>query len=154
QLYRDAGKDLDREWAVDVVARQVRQLGYLVDDLLDISRVTQDKIQLRRQLLDAAAVLDRAVETSRPFIEERRHTLSCSYQSKTLYVEVDPARLEQIVVNLLTNAAKYTEPGGQIQLITAREDGEVVIRVCDTGIGIAPDLLPNLFDLFTQGDRS
>ncbi len=142
------------EWSTGVIERQVTQLTRLVDDLLDVSRITRGKIQLRKEVVDIGPVLDRAVETARPLIEDRKHKLNISFRSGTLRVNADPVRLEQVVINLLTNAAKYTEAGGRIWL-TARQIGtDVAIRVRDTGVGIAPEQLSRMFEPFVQGDRS
>jgi PAS domain S-box-containing protein len=138
---------------MDIIGRQVKQLVRLIDDLLDVSRITRGKIQLRKAAIDAYAVLASAVESVRPFIEERRHQLTLSFQPG-LMLEADPTRLEQIVVNLLNNAAKYTEGGGEIWLTARCEEAEIVIRVRDNGIGIPPEQLPKMFELFAQGDRS
>ena len=141
-------------FAKDVVERQVKQLTRLIDDLLDVSRITTGKIRLRREFLDAAFLLDQAIESARPLINERRHELILSIDRGNLPLKADPARLEQIFLNLLTNAAKYTESGGRIWL-TATNDGEqVVITVRDNGIGILPEKLPEMFQLFSQGERS
>ncbi len=134
---------------------QVRNLTRLVDDLLDVSRITRGKIQLRKERIDLATVIGRAVETVRPFIELQKHELSVAVPQQPMLLEADPTRLEQIVTNLLGNAAKYTEPGGRIWLTAEREqDAEVVVRIRDTGIGIADELLPRIFDMFTQADRT
>ncbi len=143
-----------RDWAGEVVERQVRQLARLIDDLLDVSRITSGKIRLRRESIDAGPVLEQAIEAVRPLVEERKHTLVVDFERDRLPLRADPTRLEQIVVNLLTNAAKYTESGGRIWLSAAVEGDEVVIRVRDDGVGIAPELLPQMFVLFAQGDRS
>jgi signal transduction histidine kinase/ActR/RegA family two-component response regulator len=143
-----------RAWAADVVERQVRQLVRLIDDLLDVSRITSGKIRLRKDHVDAGAILDHAIESARPLIDERRHTLSVAIEHGTLPLHADATRVEQIVLNLLTNAAKYTEPGGRIWLGAALEADRVVITVRDNGIGIAPERLPDMFRLFAQGDRS
>ena len=142
-------------WTHEVIANQVRHLTHLVDDLLDVSRITRGKIRLRVEPLDLATILERAVETARPSIDEGRHHLSLSIEPGPLQVVGDPIRLEQVFVNILANAAKYTEPGGQISL-AARQDGAngLVVRVLDTGIGIASEMLPRVFDLFAQVDRS
>ena len=141
-------------WVKDVISRQVKQLGRLIDDLLDVSRITRGKIELRRENLDVSRVLNQAIESVRPLIEQRNHRLTVAYAPEPLRIEADPTRLEQIVVNLLTNAAKYTHPGGQISLTAEREGSAVVIRVLDNGIGIPSEKLPSMFELFTQGDRS
>ncbi len=140
-------------WSMDIIGRQVKHLVRLIDDLLDVSRITRGKIQLRTAPIDAYAALASAVESVRPFIEERGHQLILSFHPG-LMLEADPTRLEQIVVNLLNNAAKYTTGEGQIWLTARREEAEIVIRVRDNGIGIAPELLPKMFDLFAQGDTS
>ncbi len=144
----------NREWASDVVERQVKQLSRLIDDLLDVSRIRSGKIRLRRELVDAGPILAQAVELTRPLIEERRHRLTVAVDHGVLPVDADPIRLEQIAVNLLTNAAKYTDAGGRIWLTARREGGDIAIRVRDDGIGIPPDKLPEMFQLFAQGERS
>jgi len=140
--------------ALDVAEQQVRHLARLVDDLLDVSRISSGKIQLRTGRVDLRDPVARAVETARPLVEERRHELSVSLPESPVRLVADGSRIEQVVSNLLNNAAKYTEPGGAISLRAGREGGEAVVRVSDTGIGIAPELLPRVFDLFTQADRS
>ena len=142
-------------WTREVIAKQVRHLAHLVDDLLDVSRITRGKIRLRAEPLDLATILERAADTARPSIEGRRHQLSLSIEPGPLRVDGDPVRLEQVFVNLLANAAKYTEPGGQIAL-SARRDGAdgLVVRVRDSGIGIDSEMLPRVFDLFAQVDHS
>jgi PAS domain S-box-containing protein len=135
-----------------MMERQVAHLVRLVDDLLDVSRITRGKLELRKERLELAAVVERAVESARPLLDERRHRLEVELTEPVL-VEADPARLEQVLANLLNNAAKYTPPGGVVRLTARREGGEAVVRVRDTGIGIRPEMLPRLFDLFLQADR-
>lgn len=142
------------EWACGVIERQVRHMTRLIDDLLDISRINQGKIQLHKEVVDLAAVVLRAVEVTRPLLEERRHELSLVLPPQPLRLEADPVRLEQVVINLLTNAAKYTEPGGRVWVTAGREGGEAVLRVRDSGVGIPPDMLESIFDMFMQVDRS
>ena len=142
------------DWIRDIVTRQVKQLGRLIEDLLDVSRISRGKIELRKENLSVCRVLHQAIESVRPLIDDRGHSLTVKFGPEPLCIVADPARLEQIVVNLLTNAAKYTRPGGKISLTAQREDSSVVIRVCDNGIGIPPDKLPSMFELFVQGDRS
>ncbi len=144
----------DVAWSMEVIHRQTGQLNRLIDDLLDVSRITQGMVQLRKELLDISEVLGRAVDAVRGLIEERRHALNVSLPPDPLALEGDPVRMEQIFVNLLTNAAKYTDHGGQITLQAARENGHVVVRVQDNGVGIPPDKLPQMFELFAQGNRS
>jgi PAS domain S-box-containing protein len=144
----------DLEWAKEVVLRQVKHLGRLIDDLLDVSRITRGKIDLRKEPLDLLPIVNSAIETVRSLMEERKHELTVSVSSGVTRLEADPLRLEQMLVNLLTNAAKYTESGGEIWLTARRQGENIVIKVKDTGIGITPELRPHLFDLFAQGDRS
>ena len=150
----DSPNSDDRDWAARVVVRQSGQLAHLIDDLLDVSRITTGKIRLRKELMDAAAILDRARDSASPALTARRHKLIPNYKPRELWLECDPTRIEQIVLNLLTNAAKYTPPGGRIELSARRLDGEVLITVQDNGIGILPGRLPEMFQLFAQGERS
>ena len=146
--------DAEAAWSRDLIARQLSQLARLIDDLLDVSRLTRGKIELKRQTLDVSTVLDRAVESVRSLVAERGHELSVHHVPGTLFVVADPVRLEQIVVNLLNNAAKYTPPQGHIWL-TAMSDGQSVsISVRDNGVGIPHERLPAMYELFVQGDRS
>jgi len=138
----------------EMVDRQVQQLVRLVDDLLDLSRITRGKIRLHAESVDIAGVIARAVETSRPLIETRKHELTVVLPPQPLRVRGDAVRLAQVVSNLLNNAAKYTEEGGRIQLSAANDGGEVVLRVRDNGVGIPPHMLSSIFELFTQVDRS
>jgi signal transduction histidine kinase/DNA-binding response OmpR family regulator len=138
----------------NLIDRQVQHLVRLVDDLLDISRITRGKIRLQTEPVDLATVVIRAVETTRPLIDARRHELTVSLPEEPVWVEGDPVRLAQVLGNLLNNAAKYTEEGGRIWLTAERSGPEAVFRVRDTGIGIPPDMLPSVFELFTQVDRS
>jgi signal transduction histidine kinase len=140
--------------ARDIIDRQLTQLTHLVDDLLDISRITHGKVTLKREGLDLSDVIAQAVEASRPLMEARRHELILILPSGSLHIEGDFVRLSQVVSNLLDNAAKYTENGGRIALSLVVEDRHAVIRVQDNGIGIAPDTLPQVFALFTQAERS
>jgi PAS domain S-box-containing protein len=143
------------EWTRDVISNQVKHLTHLVDDLLDVSRITRGKIRLRLEPLDLATILNRTIETIRPLIDARGHHLLVSIDPNPLPVQGDSIRLEQIFANLLANAAKYTEPGGQIALLAFREGPEtLVVRVIDDGIGIDRAMLPRVFDLFSQVDES
>jgi PAS domain S-box-containing protein len=136
-----------------VLDRQVRHLARLVDDLLDVSRITRGRIELRREGVDVPAVVAAAVEGIRPQVEQRGHRLEVSVAAGTPPVEADPVRLEQVLSNLLSNAVKYTPPGGRIELEAGgREALEITVR--DDGVGIDPELLPRVFDPFVQGDRS
>jgi CheY-like chemotaxis protein/two-component sensor histidine kinase len=137
-----------------VIERQVQHMVRLVDDLLDVSRITRGKIKLQLETVDIATVVASAVETCRPLIDTRKHELAVSLPREPLWVEGDAARLSQVLGNLLHNAAKFTEEGGQVSLTVDRDGGDVVVRVRDTGIGIPPEMLPYIFDLFTQVERS
>ena len=140
--------------ARDVMERQLTQLIRLVDDLLEVSRISRGKIELRRAAVDLAGVVASAVETSRPAIDAARHRLEIRLPPAPLQIEGDFVRLSQVVANLLNNAAKYTDPGGRIALSVQREGAEAEIRVQDNGVGLAPELLPRVFDMFAQADRA
>ncbi len=140
--------------ALEVVERQGRHMARLLDDLLDISRVMHGKIQLRREPVDLVAVLADAVQATQPYLETRAHRLSAELPGEPLWLEGDATRLGQVFVNLLHNAAKYTEPGGRVWLTGTREDHHAVVRVRDSGIGIPAAMLPRIFDLFIQVDPS
>jgi signal transduction histidine kinase/DNA-binding response OmpR family regulator len=137
-----------------MIERQVRNMVRLVDDLLDVSRITRGKIQLRKEIVDLPQAIARAVESTTPLLEARGHQLNVTLPPECLRLEADPTRLEQILANLLSNAAKYTEPGGRIELAAERGGDDVVLRVKDSGIGIAAEMLPHIFDLFMQAEGS
>jgi CheY-like chemotaxis protein/two-component sensor histidine kinase len=134
--------------------RQLAHLVHLVDDLMDVSRITRGKLELRREKLALEAVLQAALETSRPLVEAARHTLVLNLPPAPVYVLGDLTRLAQIFSNLLNNAAKYTPAGGRITLSASAVDGQAVIEVRDTGVGIAAESLPNVFEMFTQANRA
>jgi PAS domain S-box-containing protein len=136
----------------EVIGRQVQHVVRLVDDLLDVSRVARGKVELARKPLRVADVVARAIELAQPFLDQRHHTLEVGVPTDGLFISADETRMAQVIANLLTNAAKYTEPGGVITLAAARQEDTIVLRVVDNGIGIAPELLPNVFDLFVQAD--
>jgi PAS domain S-box-containing protein len=138
------------EQAGEIINRQVVQMVRLVDDLLDISRITNGKLRLTKEKVELRVVANGAAETARPLMVARKHDFSVSLPTEPIWVDADPARLEQIVVNLLNNAAKYTNSGGLIRMTVCQDGGEAVIRVRDNGVGIAPEMLPRIFDLFTQ----
>jgi signal transduction histidine kinase/DNA-binding response OmpR family regulator len=142
------------DWANDVMDRQIKHLTRLVEELLDVARISQGKIVLQMEPVDLQTVIAQSIETVRPFMEARRHTLTHQLPASPVFMRGDFARLLQIVSNLLNNAAKYTEEGGAVQLALTVEEGQAVISVVDNGIGIDEDLLPNVFDLFEQGKRS
>jgi PAS domain S-box-containing protein len=141
-------------WATEVIERQVHQMTRLVDDLLDVSRITRGKIELRKERVELAAVIDSAVEASRPLIEKWGHELTVEVPPLPIHVEADPTRLAQVVSNLLNNAAKYTDQGGSIGLTAEQQGDDAVIRVKDTGAGIPSEMLHRIFDMFTQVDHT
>ncbi len=140
--------------ASDMLDRQVGQMVRLVDDLLDVSRISRGKIELRRGRVELASVVNHAVEAARPLAQCLEHELTVTLPPEPIYLNADPTRLAQVVGNLLNNACKFTDKGGRISLTVEREGDEAVIRVRDTGIGIAADQLPRIFDMFTQVDTS
>jgi signal transduction histidine kinase len=137
-----------------LIERQVAQMTRLVDDLLDVSRLRHGQLTLQRKRVDLCVVVNHAAQTVAFTMQERNHRMSASLPNAPLLLQADPGRLEQVFVNLLSNAAKYTNPGGRIWLSAEREQGEAVVRIRDTGIGIDPDALPHVFDLFVQADPS
>jgi signal transduction histidine kinase/DNA-binding response OmpR family regulator len=153
-MRRIAPADAGISWAREVVERQVTHLAQLVDDLLDVSRITQGKISLKKEPVELGKVIHQSIETARTAIDAKRHHLVVNVPSTPVWVHGDFARLAQVVGNLLNNGAKYTGEGGRIELALSAERGEAVITVRDNGIGIESQLLPHVFELFTQGERS
>jgi signal transduction histidine kinase len=153
QLMRMQPSAAQSQWAQEVIARQLASLTRLVDDLLDVSRITRGKITLAREPLDVASLITRALETIEPLIQERGHTVTLELPPERLQVDGDSTRLTQALGNVLGNAAKYTDRGGRIAVNCAQVESEIEIRVRDNGIGIPAELLPRIFDLFTQLDR-
>ncbi len=147
-------QDQELMWCRQVIERQADQLTRLIDDLLDVSRITRGKIKLRMQTLDLAEVVSCAVESTRSLVEKHRHALRVRMPDEKVLLQGDLTRLTQVVANLLTNAAKYQNDGGRIELAVHQNDGRVAIRVRDDGIGIAPEMLTQIFELFAQGERS
>ena len=145
-----AATEAQKRWSHDVINRQVHHMALLLDDLLDISRITRGTLQLRMESTDLAAVVDAAVETARPAIDAKRHEFTVDVPSEAVHFAADPLRLAQVLSNLLTNAAKYTDPGGLIRLRARRAGETIEISVTDTGIGIAPDALATVFEMFSQ----
>ncbi len=137
-----------------MMERQLSQMVRLVDDLLDVSRITRNNLELRKQQVSLAAVVSSAVETSRPLIEQSGHTLSITLPAAAVYLDADPTRLAQVFSNLLNNAAKYTEPGGRITLTGTLSGNDVVVEVRDNGMGIPGDALSRIFEIFSQVDRN
>jgi PAS domain S-box-containing protein len=149
-LKAPAATDTQKRWSHDVIGRQVHHMALLLDDLLDISRITRGMLELRMEMVELADVIDAAVETARPAIDAKRHTFSVVAPDHPVQLAADPMRLAQVLSNLLTNAAKYTDPEGQIQLRAALEERVVTISVADTGIGIPSFAIENVFDMFSQ----
>jgi signal transduction histidine kinase len=147
-------EDPQLAWSRDIIERQVAHLSRLVDDLLDVSRITRGKINLNKESVEISNLISRAVETTHPLIVERAHDLVLDMPEEPLNVLGDPTRLTQALGNVLSNAVKYTERGGRIVIAVRRDGAEVTIRVTDTGEGIPADLLPVIFNLFTQLDRT
>jgi CheY-like chemotaxis protein len=155
ELLRRSGEDPRlKERALAIMGRQLQQLVRLTDDLLDVSRITTDRLELRCDHLDLRAVLASAIETTQPLMEAAGHVLTVDVPAEPLWVDADFTRIAQAFANLLNNAAKYTDRGGRIRVTARREDGEVVAEVSDTGIGIDPRLMPRIFDMFMQADKS
>jgi signal transduction histidine kinase/DNA-binding response OmpR family regulator len=147
-------KQLEVQKVEDMMDRQVQHLVRLVDDLLDISRITRNKIQLRLEAVEVTTIVDRAIEVSRSLLDSRGHELGVTLPTEAVRVNGDPVRLAQVLSNLLNNAAKYTPKGGKIWLSAVHEKTDVIFRVRDNGIGIPADMLSCVFDLFTQVERS
>ena len=141
--------EAQKRWSNNVIERQVQHMSLLLDDLLDVSRITHGTLQLRKQCTDLRSIVGAAVETVRPLIDERRHELHVEVPDD-LQVNADPLRLAQVLSNLLANAAKYTSPGGVIRVAATQRDGALTISVEDNGIGIAPEELPKVFGMFAQ----
>ncbi len=152
-----AAADLEpavRDRAIDIARRQTGRLTRLVDDLLDVARITRRKIVLRKERLVLGNIIQRCLESVRPYVEDRGQSLSITYPPEPIELDADAVRLEQTIDNLVTNAVKYTPAGGKIDLVVEREGAEAVIRVKDDGVGMERDLVPRVFDLFAQGRRT
>ncbi|MFM9915067.1 MAG: PAS domain S-box protein, partial [Rhizobacter sp.] len=151
ELLRMKGPDIpELQWARDVIDRQTQAMTRLIDDLMDVSRINQGKVKLKREQVELARIIQGAVETSHPLIEEMGHELTVTLPPRTVIVDADLTRLAQVILNLLNNAAKYTERGGRIDLRAELQGSDVVVSVTDTGIGIPADKLPTLFEMFSQ----
>jgi signal transduction histidine kinase len=142
--------DAQKRWSHDVISRQVQHMSLLIDDLLDISRVTRGTLELRTEMIQLAAVVDAAAETARPSIDAKRHTFSLVLPSEPVLFAADPLRLAQVLSNLLTNAAKYTDPGGTIQLTAVADEANITITVADSGVGLDSYALTRVFTMFSQ----
>jgi PAS domain S-box-containing protein len=142
--------DSATRWCQDVIDRQVAHMARLLDDLLDVSRITRRQLELRRERVELSVLVESAVETSKPLIDAGRHALTVRLPAEPVWLHADTVRVAQVFANLLNNAAKYTDPGGRIELVAERRGREVVVAIHDTGIGIASDMLPRLFQIFSQ----
>ncbi len=142
--------EAQKRWSHEVIERQVRHMALLLDDLLDVSRITRGRLALRRGANTLGEMIEAAVETARPLVDARHHQLEVVLPQAQILMQADPLRVSQVVANLLTNAAKYTDPNGRIRLLAALDADDVVIEVSDNGIGIPPESLPAVFDMFTQ----
>ncbi|HEY0940465.1 MAG TPA: response regulator [Steroidobacter sp.] len=151
-LSRLVRKDQEQS-LVGIVDRQIRHLGHLLDDLLDVSRITRGRIEIEPERVTLQSCIDLALETTQPLLQEKQHRLTLDTWSEPLWVNADKVRLAQCIANLLTNSAKYTEPGGDIQLRCLAETDAAVIEITDTGVGMPPELIPRVFELFVQGER-
>jgi len=153
-LRRGGGDSATREQVVGVLDRQARQMTCLIEELLDLSRFGRDLTRANHQPTDLAQIVDLAIETAWPRIEERDHRLEVALPPEPIILEGDPTALGQVLTNLLVNAAIYTEPGGEIWLTAQREENTIVLTVRDTGIGMAADALPHVFDLFWRSSQA
>lgn len=155
ELMKGAGSDVELlEQSRVTVERQIGQMVRLIDDLLDVNRITRNKLELKLERVELASVLSHAVESCRPLYERSGHELQVASPTEPILLNADPVRLAQVLVNLLTNSCKYTEPGGRIWISVDRRGSEVALTIRDTGIGIPREMLTKVFDLFTQVDRS
>jgi len=143
-----------RQWGREVIARQVQRMALLLDDLLDVSRITRGRLELRKDYVDLLTLVSSAVETARPLIDAKNHSLTVNLPPEPLELEVDPLRLSQALSNLLTNAAKYTDAQGHITLTASQDEQGLLIRVTDNGIGIEPTVIQGLFEMFSQIDSA
>ena len=149
-LDSDAADVSQRKWGREVIARQVHRMSLLLDDLLDVSRITRGQLEVKKDYVELGSLVNVAVETARPLIDSKRHRLVISLPEEPVTLEADPLRLSQVIGNLLTNAAKYTDPEGQIELRARVENDEMTIAIRDSGIGLSEEAIPNLFTMFSQ----
>jgi len=149
-LAKQTGEGSPQQRVQALMERQLRRMTHLVDELLDVSRITSGRLHLQRERIDLRAVVSQAIETLESDITERKHQLSTELPDTPVWLEADPCRLEQVFVNLLANASRYTDAGGELAVWIHTKHGQAVVRVRDSGIGIAPESLPHIFDLFKQ----
>jgi signal transduction histidine kinase len=153
-LGSQTGETPARQRTQALIGRQVRRMTQLVDDLLDVSRISHGRLHLQREWIDLRAVVSNAIETLESDINERHQRLSTALPDAPVWLQADPGRLEQVFVNLLANASRYTEAGGELTVWVRTRDGQVVVGIRDSGIGISPEALPHIFDLFKQADEA
>jgi signal transduction histidine kinase len=153
-LGRTVGDASTQQRTHALIERQLRRMTHLVDELLDVSRITSGRLHLKTERLDLRDVVNHAIETLEPDIAERNHRLSTELPDMPVWLDGDPCRLEQVFVNLLANAARYTDAGGELSVWIHTKDRQAVVRVRDSGIGIAPDALPHIFELFRQAHEA
>jgi signal transduction histidine kinase len=153
-LRKDASADSSTVKARMLIERQVGQMMRLVEDLLDAQRVRSGQLRLQCERIDLRVLAAQAAQTVEFTMQQRHHRMTASFPDAPVWLQADPARLEQVFVNLLLNAAKYTDAGGNVGLFVEREEGDAIVRIRDSGIGIDPDVLPHVFDLFVQADPS
>jgi PAS domain S-box-containing protein len=149
-LDSDAADERQRKWGREVISRQVQRMSLLLDDLLDVSRITRGQLELKKDYVDLKSVVSDAVETARPLLDAKRHQLAVDLPAENVRLEADALRLSQVIGNLLTNAAKYTDPEGRIELGARLENAELVISIRDNGIGLSEEVMPGLFTMFSQ----
>jgi PAS domain S-box-containing protein len=149
-LDSDAADERQRKWGREVIARQVFRMSLLLDDLLDVSRITRNQLELKKDYVDLKSVVGVAIETARPLLDAKQHALTVSLPAESVRLEADPLRLSQVIGNLLTNAAKYTDPNGKIALTARLQNAELLISIQDNGIGLSEQVIPGLFTMFSQ----
>jgi PAS domain S-box-containing protein len=149
-LDADAADERQRKWGREVIARQVHRMSLLLDDLLDVSRITRNQLELKKDYVDLKTVVSDAIETARPLLDAKQHELTVTLPPENVRLEADPLRLSQVIGNLLTNAAKYTDPNGKISLTAELANAELQIRIRDNGIGLSEQVIPGLFTMFSQ----
>ena len=153
-ILRSSGDTAQRATAIGIMERQLNQMVRLVDDLLDVARITTGRVEVRNEPLDLAIAINDAIETSQPIYGDRHHALACVPPPQPVFVNGDRTRLAQVFANLLNNSHKYSEPGQPISITFGREGSDAVVRIKDAGIGIHPEMLPRVFDMFRQADRT
>ena len=153
-LNRECALAPESQWALSAIERQVRQMARLIDDLVDVARITSNRFELRRERVDLASVLRLAIETSGTLLRAAGQEFTTVLPESPIYLDADPIRLAQAVSNLLNNAAKFTDRGGHIWLVVERNGSDAVITVRDTGVGISRAMLPHVFEMFTQGEQA